>query len=443
MKKLTLSAGLIGALALSRPALAETYYGPEISSLARQTIDVMRMHQYVVQQQLALDDTPTFLELMVRSMPATLEFDDGGRSSVAITRAGTSMGFGFGKPTTDLAAFAGFQGDWIMTTEPLNPFRSKQGLELGQATVYAGLAAHGFQITYGAIFETGERGLNANGYFTRTEHRYREGTPANIAPKSVYEERSTPTFFTFTQAEGVSLGGTLAKLGEAQQLQLAALRAELAPVKLIDKFGLRESFGVPGIGFDRYAAEIDYWGDRFAETRRAAEALAKSPGGALAAPVNELERQWQETWEVPVFLDDIAGTGLRARVVPQVKPQVKLRAVEAAYRYQSEKLNAGLRAFVFDRGGRFTGSAEVYLAIRPDVFEHLSVLGVPWMTFSYSYNVPESATFLPIPNAHVFGIQWIYGPPAMGRPLVPLVAEHQGSDEDAGDPGARKGGEYR
>jgi len=55
----------------------------------------------------------------------------------------------------------------------------------------------------------------------------------------------------------------------------------------------------------------------------------------------------------------------------------------------------------------------------------MSLFGVPWMTVSYSYNTPDSATFLPIPNAHVAGVQWIYGRPEMGRPLVPLLAQHQ------------------
>lgn len=420
-----------GAIAsVPQLALAETYYGPEIVGLARQTIDVMKLHQHVIQQQLALDETPAFFELALRSMPATLQFDDGGRTSVGITRAGLSTGFGFGKPRTGLAAFAGIQADLVATTDFPNFFTAKDGFEVGQGTFYAGLAAHGFQATYGMMMETSGRGLNPQGYFTRKQHGFRPGTPPEITETGTVDERST-TYFTLSQAEGITLGATLASLGGEASMKLAALRGELAPARLIDRLGLRETLGVPGIGFERYSAEIDYWGDRFSETRRMAEALANGlPGAQAPSPGQSSKSESSETWEIPIFLDDIAGTGLRARVVPQVKPRVKLRAVEAAYRYRRENLKAGLRAFAFQRGESFNASAETYVALRPDLFKYFSIFGVPWLTVSYSYNAPESATFLPIPNAHVFGAQWVYGPPEMGRPLVPLVAEHASEKDE-------------
>ena len=204
------------------------------------------------------------------------------------------------------------------------------------------------------------------------------------------------------------------------------MRAQFSPVRLIDRLELREKLGVPGIGFERYAAEIDYWGDRFQDARRQAEAVANGIQNANPIPTTTSQ---EETWEIPVFVDDIAGTGLRARVIPQVKPEVKLRAVEVSYFLSGEGFKVGARTFAFQRGSSFTGSGEAYVALQPAFFDNFSIFGVPWVTLSYSYNTPESATFLPIPNAHVIGAQWLYGLPEMGRPLIPLVAREERSHE--------------
>ncbi len=420
-------------LAAPRVALAETYYGPELADLARQTVDVMRMHQHVIAQQLALDDTPGFFELTLRSMPGTFQFDDGAKMRAGITRLGLSAGAGFGKPTTGFAGFVGLQVDSVASTQFPNPFAATtegEGFHYGQGLLYAGLAAHGFQVTYGLMMSGDHAdGLSPQGYFTRQSHGYRDGTPEDARPTS---EVSYSHFITFTQAEGLSFGATLAEaashLGAAvesdpQGLFLAAIHAEFAPAKLMERLDLRERLGIPGIGLDRYAAEIDYWGDRYHEMRRQAEEIANM--AQLASASQAATSTANETWELPIFLDDIAGTGLRARIIPQVRPTVKLRAIEGSYRYQAERLKVGARSFAFQRGKKLTGSAEGYLAFQPEFFKYMSLFGVPWMTVSYSYNTPDAATFLPIPNAHVIGFQWIYGRPEMGRPLVPLLAQHQ------------------
>lgn len=50
-----------------------------------------------------------------------------------------------------------------------------------------------------------------------------------------------------------------------------------------------------------------------------------------------------------------------------------------------------------------------------------SFYGVPWLALSYSYNSPDSGTFLPIPDVHVIGFQIVYGPVEMARPLLPIM----------------------
>lgn len=63
-------------LLLARPASAQTYYGPEVAALARQSVDVMKMHTYAMRAQLALDRAPMYLELTFRGTPARFRFDD-------------------------------------------------------------------------------------------------------------------------------------------------------------------------------------------------------------------------------------------------------------------------------------------------------------------------------------------------------------------------------
>lgn len=42
-------------------------------------------------------------------------------------------------------------------------------------------------------------------------------------------------------------------------------------------------------------------------------------------------------------------------------------------------------------------------------------------TVSYSFNSPESDTFVPLPYAHVFGVQFVLGVPDVAKRLVPIV----------------------
>jgi hypothetical protein len=100
--------------------------------------------------------------------------------------------------------------------------------------------------------------------------------------------------------------------------------------------------------------------------------------------------------------------------VVAVYPERFLRAVEVAWAYSIRAFEAGTRAFAFRRGGRYEGSAEAFAAVNAG----------QWFRFaaSYSYNVPEGATFYPIPNASVFGLQFTFGDTRFARPMVPLLA---------------------
>lgn len=402
-------------LLLARPASAQTYYGPEVAALARQSVDVMKMHTYAMRAQLALDRAPMYLELTFRGTPARFRFDDGRTLKAGLSRLGFGAGLGVGQPRSGVAGFLGAQGDYAYVSEfPVlfsRPKEFRSGTQ--QLMLYGGFAVHGFQVSGGIVARTGFNGLNRQGFFTAGNGAgVRPGAPpdaiAGGASESREEQTSVAPFVSFTQAEGVTAGLSFARIKQEAATRLAALRTEVAPERLAKT--LSNAF-IPGLGFDHFAQGIDYYGDTFAQMRSIAErnaaGLPTVSADSIPVPATSL---------IPVGLYDIAQTGLSLRQVTQVSPNALFRQAGLSYVFRYEQMfRAAARADLFKRGDGFTGSFEAYGAFAPtDKFS-------AWVTVSYSYNTPDAATFLPIPNAHVLGIQWVFGPPEMARPLVPLM----------------------
>lgn len=412
----------------SRSARAETYYGPELSAMARQSIDVMKMHQHAMKAQLALDDAPIFIEGTLRATAATFKFLDGRSLDAGIRRAGASMGFGSGKPRTETAWFFGVQIDSVEASSFPYFLKEIEGFETRalQGALYAGFAFRGFQLSAGTVIEEPLSSVDRQGFFTTSAGlpTFRSGAP--VPGDGVEPEKPGPrtsTFVTLTQAEGVSVGATIASIREDVAATLAALRAEIVPSLAMERLNLRDKIGVPGIGLNRYAAGIDYYGDRFADIRDMANRAAAGfePDGVSLITGSD-------TYEIPLILEDIAETGLSLRAITQVAPKPLFRSAEASWQYRAEKARLGAKASLFRRGDALTGNTDAYAAACP----YALLFSIPcegfmqlWLTGSYSYNSPDSSTFLHIPNAHVLGLQVVWGPPEMARPLIPaLVRGH-------------------
>lgn len=381
------------------PAHAERWFGPEVRQLSMQSLDVLKMHLYVLRAQLAMDDTPFFFELAVRSTPGDFVLSDGTSHAGGLTRMGLSMGGGFGRPTSGLGVFAGVQYDMVYVSPFPYLFANHPDLDQAgqrQALLYVGGGAYGFQISWGIIGESTFEGLDDEGRFR----------PANTDATPV-DNPGPRQFFTFTHAEGLRAGGAIASVGGERIL--TTLRTELSPERLWERFGLRE-YGLTSLGLNRYAAEVDYYLDRLESLR----AVATDPGAAI-------DEQLEATYEVPLRQEDILGSGAHLQLVTQVRPDVLFRSAEIGWQTRLEIVDAAARAIVFRRGDGHELAAEAFVAFHPEWFKYFSFFGVPKITLSYSYNTPESTTFLPIPGAHVIGAQWIYGPSEMGRPLVPLI----------------------
>lgn len=423
------AAGLF-VMTTSRPGQAETYYGPELSAMARQSIDVMKMHQHAMKAQLALDDAPIFLEGTLRATAATFKFLDGRSLDAGIRRAGASLGFGSGKPRTEWAWFFGVQIDSVESSSFPYFVKEIDGFETRalQGALYAGFAFRGFQLSVGTVIEEPLSSVDQQGFFTTSAGppSLRPGAPRpadGVEPEAL--DARTSTFVTLTQAEGVSIGATIASLHENVAATLAALRAEIVPSLAMDRANLRDKIGVPGIGLNRYAKGIDYYGDRFADIRdmanRAAAGLEPDDASSITG---------SDTYEIPLILEDIAETGVSLRAITQVAPKPLFRSAEASWQYRAEKARLGAKASLFRRGDALTGNTDAYAAACP----YALIFSIPceglmqlWLTGSYSYNSPDASTFLPIPNAHVLGFQLVWGPPEMARPLIPALV--RGHDE--------------
>ncbi|MBI5536973.1 MAG: hypothetical protein HY898_29905 [Deltaproteobacteria bacterium] len=149
-------------------------------------------------------------------------------------------------------------------------------------------------------------------------------------------------------------------------------------------------------------------------------------------PLTELSPSPQEqvahkTTDFALGADDVLQGGVRWRAV--INQDGRLRIAELGYveefRIGRFGLLFGARAMAVNRTGSYEPSGEGFLKAsllrkRPDVEGRATPT---WfgLSGSYSYNTPDSTTFIPIPKAHVVGVQLVYGPTEVTKPLIPLV----------------------
>lgn len=402
-------AGLV-VLGAPRAARAETYTGADFTTLARQSIDVLRMQHYRLQGQMRRDQSEFAYEAVLRSMAARFQLNDGRVASGHLERIGGGYWFGSGKPRTETAFFSAAQMDAGVAAMGASDAIVWDGLLL------AGVAHEGLSAAVG-LRGGFTAGMTADGQFASGEVgiSYRPGAPGNAIPQP---EGEKVTKFRFggivtavEHAEGVSLGAVLDRsLGGSSFL--AAVLALVQPSELMERAKARD-FGVPGIGLNRIAPEIDYYGDQLEQTRAQIAQGLPAPPRELSAPI----------YEVPILVDDLAAIGLRVKAVVQASPEPLFRLGELGYAHKGSVVRAGGRAIAFRRGEDFVGSGEAFAGFGPLHTKSSSGWSV---TASYSYNVPDSVTFYAIPNASVFGLQFTVGPEELARPIVPLVTRGSG-----------------
>ena len=407
-------AAIVGAwsLASARASAADAYTGPDIVNVVSQTADVMRIHQWFLRTAMDVDSAPGYVSDGIgRYMPASFRYADGRTFKGTLFRITGTSAIGGGNPRTGTAWFGGISLD-IAGIDAGGGTRVTQNID---GFLFVGGAWKGVMVSGGLRFLSGWTNLDAQHRFAVSgpESFYRPGTPPSVISNGSGDAvKATPyamPMINIHHAEGVTLGGAFDVVEKqlpdgtyTASRTLSVLRGLLEPEPWIRRIDLRK-YGVPLIGLDRFAPGVDRWGDHAVEARKAYNE------NKVPAPSSD-----KATYEVPFGVDDLAQTGIRVKGVAGVYPERFVREVEVAWAYSIKNFEAGARAFAFRRVGKYEGSGEAFAAVNAG--------GIFRFAISYSYNVPESSTFYPIPNASVLGLQFTFGDTRFARPIVPLLA---------------------
>jgi hypothetical protein len=394
------------AFAWPRGAEAQTFRGDETYEATKRSIDVVGAHLTFLQTQARKQDLLSYYGFTLRWAPGKFAYSDGQTAAGILSRGQQNFGFGIG----DLqgGAFFGAQVDAV------SAFSKQKGTWRASAyegLLFAGGALAGVQATLGymgAFTTPRDFGLDETGGFAvphaGADSGRRPGAPdlagrdvaSNFVILSAYDSGSGAFLsaswgeYPLLRTQETDTGLQTSYVG--RERRLSEVRANLQPLKQY----LPKELGLPMIGLTK----LDPAKDNYQEK-------AKAPD----RPTDE-----RTPYEIELGSDDILAGGFRVHVVAQARPSVLLRRAEFGYveefRRGKQRLRLGARGQAFQRVGGFEGSVDAYA---------LYAIGPAQVGASYSYNSPDGTTFIPVPNAHVFGIQVLFGEPETSRPLIPLV----------------------
>ena len=392
------------ALALPCTAAAQTFHGDATYEATRRSIDVIGSHLTFLQTQARKQDLLAYYGFTLRWAPGWFAYSDGQRAAGVLSRGQQNFGAGVGD--LDGGVFFGAQVDAVSAFSKQGGTWRASGYE---GLVFAGGARMGVQATIGylgTLPTPRDFNLDQTGAFAVTSAGGRRlGAPpvdsvdvaSNFILLSAYDARSG-AFLSASYGEYPVLVTETSDLGTTtrytgSERRLSEVRAHLQPLR--DRY-LPKQYGLPMIGI----AKLDRFKDNYQE--RAAQP---------DQPVSD-----KTPYEIELGSDDILAGGFRAHVVYQVSPTMLLRRAELGYveelGSEGRRVRVGVRAQGFQRAGSFVASADAY---------GLVGIGPAQVGLSYSYNSPDGTTFIPVANAHVFGLQVLFGAPETSRPLIPLV----------------------
>lgn len=411
----------------------EPFTAHTLQPLLHNEVNALQLHHLFLQSQFALDDTPLTIGSGVRAAPARYLRTDG------VTEAGLgkvlyTLSWGTGRPTTGVALFGG------LTVAQVRPSGFPNLLALsgdrtdrisaqgGSGIVFLGLSVHGWAAQL-ALYPTGlTYDADALGRFQpggcwaggdcSPSREVRPGSPVPGTPvhTSVQDVQQLIHLESKSGVSIASLLGTVHRVDDQGRIQdrraLAAVRALAEPYELVPR-----EVGLFGTGLNHYAPEVDYYGDRTAETLDAAREGSPLP----AVPEHGI-------WEVPLLAENIAETGVAARVVVQALPSPTFRLAEVGFAMERSPrsglvVQGGTRLQLFRRSTSYTPAADAYAGVfwLFDEAKHEDRERGLSSYLSYSYNSPDSLTFVPLPNAHVLGLQLVFGNPMALPPPISIV----------------------
>jgi hypothetical protein len=280
-----------------------------------------------------------------------------------------------------------------------------------QGLLFIGIAAYGFQLTYAGFVKDAFAGVDAYGNFGAPKggvHYY-----SYIPGGGIYKDQvggSKDTFMAY-HASGASLV-VVRDTPPNDGPRVSEVRAQLQPLKN----WLDARVGLPVVAFQKLSAAKAY-GDF--------SSLASTSTQTTATHLDD-------PYEMEFGSDDLGHLGIRAHALFRVSPTASFRRAELGAYHDLGPLTVAMRSFAFNVGGTVNLSADAFARFAVSPAGKKGNVGLPFhVSVSYSYNSPESATFVPLPKAQVFGLQLVLGVPELAKQVVPIVrpVSSKGGDE--------------
>ncbi len=411
---------------LSSSASAQTiFHGRDINDAAKRSIDIVNDHLVFQQAQARYRSILWYIGYTHRWAPGQFQLDDGRRVSGNLTRVQFNLGGGFGNYET----FGVFVGASVDLVAPL----ARDGGQIsalnwtsnaGQNLAFIGVVGHGFQATFGQMQNNrnpSDLGLDPYGRFTAGDRpRYRAGAPGELT--STDDAPWIHNVVTVYHDSGAFLGITYARHRSfgVDENRISDVRFNFQPLKRY----LPDLAGLPTFGIAKLDGLKKYYADAL-DARQGPQ-----PGAATPTPGPAAIPAATSPYEIELGTDDALGIGARVRLYTEVYPNPSFRRADFAITQvrpigRGWALTGAARAITFRRNiGGMSGAADAFALIGRAPFRDGEHVGWPMhFGLAYSYNSPDGSTFLPIPNAHVFGFQFVAGVPETSKPIIPIVRE--------------------
>lgn len=419
----------------SSASAQERYDATTLEAVIGQNVNVMAAHQRLLRAQSLTNFQGFYYGISGKVAPAKYTMSDGTTEEGGLARNLLVLGGRGGD--RELGFYGGLQLDWATASGFPNPFQAigqdngNRGTVVagaGELVFHGGLSVSGVSIAGGFLLQASRYDADPAGRFIRNglpdevEREFRPGSPESL--ESLGQQTHGTYFVNLDYDEGYFLGALVGKADEVrkdgervQQTTVSAVRALAQPYDLIRSMKLPEAVGFPGLGLNRYAPGVDYYGDRFQQVKDAAETGAAPPATRDDA-----------IYEIPLVSDQLGGLPIATRVIGQVSPTPMFRLADVSvHAPENDYVRAGARAMFFKRGDGYTGSFDayggLYMTLDESPGENRNYEAGLAVLLAYSYNSPDSTTFVPLPNAHVFGIQVSVGLPEALPPPVPIFRD--------------------
>ncbi len=410
---------------------AEPHTADTLRPFLHNEVNALELNHYYLQSMFASDLTVPTVGWSVRAAPASYQRLDGGVTEGGLAKNLFILSIGLGNPTTEAAWFVGLNASTVRPSGYPNIWALGGDSEsstlikaVGRSMVgFAGFALQGtaieaavhFQETYWDANSAGEfQGGGCSPEFGCTGRQPRDGSPVSSGPQQ-YDINRTAFLFNVENAYGYHAEVLVEDLSPFQdgsvnaKQSLAAVRALAQPAKMF-----APETGLIGTGLNFFAKELDYYGDHAQDIQDARVEGATAP----EAPTKGIV-------EIPLVGDRLLDSGLKAKIIPQIFPKPAFRMAEFGYVHlpQDRQVNLqfGTDVKVFQRAGTYKPAADVYAGVLVLPFDDGDVEAGMTLNLSYSYNSPDSYTFIPMSDVHVLGLQAVFGNPGALPALVPLA----------------------